>query len=76
MAGGSRSPAIFFWSNIYNNFLIKIIFNIKSKKEVTVMSVTNEIQQSILEAMKLLSKKAADSTNATLTVKCAVTKVV
>ena len=40
------------------------------------MSVTNELQQSMLDAMQLLSTKAANSTDATLTVKCTITDIV
>ena len=40
------------------------------------MSVTNDLQQSMLDAMQLLSEKAASNTGATLTVKCTITDVV
>lgn len=40
------------------------------------MSVTNDLQQSMLDAMQLLSQKAASNTGATLTVKCTITDVV
>ncbi len=40
------------------------------------MSVTNELQQSLLDTVQLMSTKAANSTNATLTVKCTVVDVI
>lgn len=40
------------------------------------MSVTNELQQSLLDTVQLISTKTANSTNATLTVKCTVVDIV